>query len=104
VLAETCDKVIIMYAGKIVEEALVDILFNEPAHPYTRKLIASFPSILADTEIEFIPGNPPDLIDPPGGCNFHPRCDYAIDKCRTEEPPLIDEQGHRVACFRRHEI
>ncbi len=104
VLAETCDKVIIMYAGKIVEEALTEILFNEPSHPYTRKLISSFPSILADKEIDFIPGNPPDLIDPPTGCNFHPRCEYAIEKCSKEEPPLVDEGGHRVACFRRHEI
>ncbi len=104
VLAETCDKVIIMYAGKIVEEAPTEIIFNKPAHPYTRKLIASFPSILADKEIDFIPGNPPDLIDPPIGCNFHPRCDYAIDTCKTEDPPLVDEEGHRVACFRRHEI
>ncbi|MFX0055000.1 MAG: ABC transporter ATP-binding protein [Promethearchaeota archaeon] len=104
VLAETCDKVIIMYAGKIVEEASTEILFNEPAHPYTRKLISSFPSILADKEIDFIPGNPPDLIDPPVGCNFHPRCSYAADICKTEEPPLIDEGGHRVACFRRNEI
>jgi peptide/nickel transport system ATP-binding protein len=104
VLAETCDKVIIMYAGKIVEEAPVEILFNEPAHPYTRKLISSFPSILSDKEIDFIPGNPPDLIDPPSGCNFHPRCDFAIDKCKEEEPPLVDEEGHRVACFRRNDI
>jgi peptide/nickel transport system ATP-binding protein len=104
VLAETCDKIIIMYAGKIVEEAATEILFNEPAHPYTRKLISSFPSILADKEIDFIPGNPPDLIDPPVGCNFHPRCDYAIDICKTEDPPLTDEGGHKVACFRRHEI
>lgn len=104
VLAETCDKVIIMYAGKIVEEAATDILFDKPAHPYTRKLISSFPSILGDKELDFIPGNPPDLIDPPTGCNFHPRCDYATDQCKTEEPPLIDEGGHRVACFRRNEI
>jgi peptide/nickel transport system ATP-binding protein len=104
VLAETCDKVIIMYAGKIVEEAPVEIIFNQPAHPYTRKLIASFPSILADKKIDFIPGNPPDLIDPPIGCNFHPRCDYATDECKTEDPPLVDEDGHKVACFRRHEI
>ncbi len=104
VLAETCDKIIIMYAGKIVEEAPTEILFNEPAHPYTKKLISSFPSILADKEIDFIPGNPPDLIDPPAGCNFHPRCDYVIDRCRAESPPLVDEGGHRVACFRRNEI
>jgi peptide/nickel transport system ATP-binding protein len=104
VLAETCDKIIIMYAGKIVEEAPTEILFNDPGHPYTRKLISSFPSILADKKIDFIPGNPPDLIDPPKGCNFYPRCDYAIDKCKTETPPLVDEGGHRVACFRRNEI
>jgi peptide/nickel transport system ATP-binding protein len=104
VLAETCDKVIIMYAGKIVVEASTEILFNSPGHPYTKKLISSFPSILSDKKIDFIPGNPPDLIDLPVGCNFYPRCEYAIDRCKTETPPLIDENGHRVACFRRHEI
>ncbi|MHA2206512.1 MAG: ABC transporter ATP-binding protein [Candidatus Thorarchaeota archaeon] len=68
VIAETCDRALIMYAGRIMEEAPVATLFETPAHPYTRKLISSFPSVLRDKEIDFIPGNPPDLINPPSGC------------------------------------
>lgn len=104
VIAETCDKVIIMYAGRIVEEAPVESLFESPAHPYTRKLISSFPSVLEDREIDFIPGNPPDLISPPTGCPYHPRCDFAVDRCRSEVPPLERKNGIRVACFRSDEI
>ncbi|MHA1961444.1 MAG: ABC transporter ATP-binding protein [Candidatus Thorarchaeota archaeon] len=104
VIAETCDKAIIMYAGRIMEEASVDALFGNPAHPYTRKLISSFPSVLEDKEIDFIPGNPPDLIHPPIGCPFHPRCDFVIDKCRDSVPPLERKNGRRVACFRSDEI
>lgn len=104
VLAETCDEIIIMYAGRIAEAGSKRILFTAPQHPYTMKLISSFPSVLADKEIDYIPGNPPDLIDPPSGCRFHPRCEYAIEKCKKEQPPLEDENGHRVACWRRHEI
>ncbi len=104
VIAETCDKVVIMYAGRIMEEAPVGTLFKSPAHPYTRKLISSFPSVLGDREIDFIPGNPPDLISPPSGCPFHPRCDFAIDICKTNIPPLESKNGIRVACFRSDEI
>jgi len=104
VIAETCDKVVIMYAGCIVEEAPVESLFASPAHPYTRKLISSFPSLLEDREIDFIRGNPPDLINPPAGCPYHPRCDFAIDICRQEIPPLERKNGTRVACFRSDEI
>lgn len=104
VIAETCDKVIIMYAGCIVEEAPVESLFASPAHPYTRKLISSFPSLLEDREIDFIRGNPPDLINPPTGCPYHPRCDFAIDICKSEMPPLERKNGTRVACFRSDEI
>ena len=104
VIAETCDKVIIMYAGRIMEEASVEALFGNPVHPYTRKLISSFPSVLEDKEIDFIPGNPPDLINPPIGCPFHPRCDFAIDKCRQSMPPLEGKNGRRVACFMSDEI
>ncbi|MCW3987926.1 MAG: ABC transporter ATP-binding protein, partial [Candidatus Bathyarchaeota archaeon] len=104
VIAETCDKAIIMYAGRIMEEAPVDSLFASPAHPYTRKLISSFPSVLGEKEIDFIPGNPPDLINPPSGCPYHPRCDFAIDICKTKIPPLECKNGIRVACFRSDEI
>jgi peptide/nickel transport system ATP-binding protein len=104
VIAETCDKAIIMYAGRIVEEAPVESLFHTPAHPYTRKLISSFPSLVEDREIDFILGNPPDLINPPTGCPYHPRCDYAIDACKSETPPLESKNGIRVACLRSDEI
>jgi oligopeptide/dipeptide ABC transporter ATP-binding protein len=104
VIAETCDRVAIMYAGRIMEEAPVATLFETPAHPYTRKLISSFPSVLRDKEIDFIPGNPPDLINPPSGCPYHPRCDFTIDMCKTTIPPLEDKDGIRVACLRSEEI
>jgi peptide/nickel transport system ATP-binding protein len=104
VLAETCDQIIIMYAGRIAEAGDKRTVFTAPEHPYTMKLISSFPSVLADKGIDYIPGNPPDLINPPNGCRFHPRCQYAVDKCKREQPPLEDEDGHRVACWRRHEI
>ncbi|MHA1963462.1 MAG: ABC transporter ATP-binding protein [Candidatus Thorarchaeota archaeon] len=104
VIAETCDRVVIMYAGRIMEEAPVATLFETPAHPYTRKLISSFPSVLRDKEIDFIPGNPPDLINPPSGCPYHPRCDYAIDICKSTIPPLENKNGVRVACLRSDEI
>lgn len=104
VIAETCDYAIIMYAGRIVEMGNIKKIFSEPEHPYTMKLISSFPSILTEKGIDFIPGNPPDLIHPPTGCRFHDRCDYVIDKCRQEVPPLVDEEGHKAACWRRHDI
>ncbi|MFX1559648.1 MAG: ABC transporter ATP-binding protein [Promethearchaeota archaeon] len=104
VIAETCDYAIIMYAGRIAEMGSIKIIFTNPEHPYTMKLISSFPSILTEKGIDFIPGNPPDLINPPSGCRYHERCDYVIDKCRQEIPPLEDEQGHKVACWRRHDI
>ncbi|MHA2424390.1 MAG: ABC transporter ATP-binding protein [Candidatus Thorarchaeota archaeon] len=104
VIAETCDKVVIMYAGRIMEEAPVSLLFKSPAHPYTRKLISSFPSVLGESQIDFIPGNPPDLINPPEGCPYHPRCDFAIEICRSRVPPLETKNGIRVACLRSDEI
>lgn len=104
VIAETCDFAIIMYAGRIAEMGSIEKIFSSPEHPYTMKLISSFPSILTEKGIDFIPGNPPDLINPPSGCRFHERCDFVIDKCRQEIPPLVDEDGHKVACWRRHDI
>ncbi|KXH70678.1 MAG: dipeptide/oligopeptide/nickel ABC transporter ATP-binding protein [Candidatus Thorarchaeota archaeon SMTZ-45] len=104
VIAETCDYAIIMYAGRIAEMGSIKTIFSNPEHPYTMKLISSFPSILSEKGIDFIPGNPPDLINPPSGCRYHERCDYVIDKCRQEVPPLVDEEGHMVACWRRHDI
>ncbi|MBS7618959.1 ABC transporter ATP-binding protein [Candidatus Bathyarchaeota archaeon] len=100
VIAETCEKVAIMYAGKIVEYGDVVTVFKEPLHPYTRGLMGAFPSIkAAKRNIASIPGFPPNLLNPPPGCRFHPRCPYAKDMCRREEPRLIKVGGtHHVAC------
>jgi peptide/nickel transport system ATP-binding protein len=100
-IAEIADKVAIMYAGKIVEIGDADKVFNNPLHPYTRALINSIPSLRKELKkLEFIPGVPPDLIQPPPGCRFHPRCKYAFEPCSREEPPMVEvEPGHYVACW-----
>jgi peptide/nickel transport system ATP-binding protein len=100
-IAETCNKIVIMYAGKIVEQGDIVSVFKETLHPYTQKLIAAFPSVLGrKTELSSIHGFPPDLLTPPPGCRFHPRCDYAMEVCRKEEPPAISSgKNHLVACW-----
>mgnify|MGYP000380216352 CR=1 FL=1 len=100
VIAETCDRVAIMYAGKIVEYSDVVTLFTCPRHPYAYMLISAFPSIKSKgRRLKEIKGSPPGLINPPPGCRFNPRCPYAIEKCRVEEPPYIKiGKGHFVAC------
>ena len=100
VIAETCDKTLIMYAGKVAEEGPVARIFSAPRHPYTQKLLGAFPNIHADRRtLETIPGSPPDLLDPPKGCRFHPRCPAAMDVCREVEPPeVVFHDGVRVAC------
>ena len=101
IIADTCDKVAIMYAGKIVEYADVLDLFEEPLHPYTQGLIHAFPNIKsAKARMISIPGSPPDLLNPPPGCRFHPRCAYAKSLCKKEEPALTKtgEKEHLVAC------
>jgi peptide/nickel transport system ATP-binding protein len=98
-IAETCNKVAIMYAGKIVEMGDVVPVFKEPLHPYTQKLLAAFPSILGrKTELVSIPGFPPDLLSPPPACRFHPRCPYAMTICKKEDPQLIEIKDRQVAC------
>jgi peptide/nickel transport system ATP-binding protein len=100
-IAETCTKVAIMYAGRIAEYGDVVHLYREPLHPYTQRLISAFPSVMGQrTELASIPGFPPDLLSPPSGCRFHPRCPNAMDICRREEPTLTKEGGKQsVACF-----
>lgn len=100
VIAETCDRVAVMYAGKIVEQANTVSLYKDPMHPYSKALIHSYPSVKGEKrELKSIPGAPPRLINPPAGCRFHPRCEYAMDICRTEEPPLENRNnGRLVAC------
>ena len=103
VIAETCDRVLMMYAGRIAEEGPVDEVFRRPRHPYTQKLLAAFPNIAADRRsLEVIPGSPPDLRDPPPGCRFAPRCFAAMAICSEEVPPEISFDGVRVACHLYH--
>ncbi len=100
VIAETCDRTLIMYAGKVAEEGPVSRIFTAPRHPYTQKLLGAFPNIHADRRsLETIPGSPPDLRNPPVGCRFNPRCPAAMDICREVEPPeVVYPDGVRVAC------
>jgi peptide/nickel transport system ATP-binding protein len=99
-IADTCDAIGIMYAGKIVEKGDIKDVYKEPLHPYTQKLLGAFPSLLGNEgELESIPGFPPDLLHPPSGCRFHPRCPYAMETCNREEPPPVATGNeHYVEC------
>jgi peptide/nickel transport system ATP-binding protein/oligopeptide transport system ATP-binding protein len=100
VVAQTCDRVAVMYAGRIVETAPVRELFARPSHPYTRALLAALPRP-GVRRLEPIGGAPPDLANPPRGCRFHPRCRMAIDACQATDPALLPvEAGHSAACIR----
>lgn len=101
ILAEISDRVAIMYAGKLVEMGDSKKIYYEPAHPYTQKLLAAIPRLHEDVEkLEFIPGQPPNLISPPAGCRFHPRCPYAMEVCREQIPELKEaDKDHHVACW-----
>ncbi|MGI8696767.1 MAG: ABC transporter ATP-binding protein [Mycobacteriales bacterium] len=99
IVAEACDRVAVMYAGKLAEVGDARDVFAEPSHPYTRELLASTIS-LATTELHYIPGAPPDLVDPPSGCRFHPRCPDAMRGCAAHEPREVQTAaGTRVACW-----
>mgnify|MGYP000235727915 CR=1 FL=1 len=94
------DRIAIMYAGKIVEIGRTEEVFEKPLHPYTRMLIESLPRLGDKRVRKGLAGQPPDLRSPPPGCRFHPRCPYTTDRCRREEPPLVEvEKGHWVACW-----
>ena len=97
--ANVADRVMIMYAGRIAEEAPTEIIFNAPLHPYTQHLIHSLPMIGERSHKVSLRGAPPNLANPPNGCRFHERCPYVMDVCRTEVPELVTvRDGHRVAC------
>jgi len=100
IITETCEKVAIMYAGKIVEQGEIAVIFKEPLHPYTQGLIGAFPSIkAAKRRMTSIHGFPPDLLNPPTGCRFHPRCPHTMDVCKKEDPEPLELAGnHYVAC------
>ena len=98
--ANLADRIAILYAGKLVEEAETQSIFKNPLHPYTQHLIESLPRLDDKTERSSIPGRPPALDNPPEGCRFHPRCPHAMDVCTKEVPPLVDiGEGHKTACF-----
>lgn len=101
VVAEMCDTVAVMYAGEILEYSDVYTLFSRHAHPYTTALLDSIPSAASKRErLQEIPGNVPDMIDPPSGCRFHPRCMYTMEICKKSKPQLAEIcHNHYVACF-----
>ncbi|HXZ23929.1 MAG TPA: ABC transporter ATP-binding protein [Methanomassiliicoccales archaeon] len=100
VVAETCDRVGVMYAGVMAEIGPVGSIFKEPLHPYTQGLMNAIPSLASQSErLEAIEGNVPNLIKPPAGCRFHPRCPYAMGVCRKEKPKLVEVRpGHFTTC------
>ncbi len=102
VVAGLADRVIVMYAGFIVEEAKVDDIYENPLHPYTNALLAALPRVdrRREKRLKSIPGAPPNLLVEPHGCPFAPRCEYIIDRCKTENPTLVSiNDQHRVACW-----
>ena len=102
IVSEIADKIALMYAGQLVEFAEINTFFNEHLHPYSEGLLKSVPNVqLSDQSLDYIPGIPPDLIHPPSGCRFYPRCPYAKDECKEKEPPPVEvKPGHIVKCFR----
>ncbi|HEY63133.1 MAG TPA: ABC transporter ATP-binding protein [Caldilineae bacterium] len=106
VVAQTCDSVIVMYAGKMMEWGSVDQIFYHPFHPYTLGLKQAFPNLAQPRdELISIEGYLPDLIHPPPGCRFADRCPFALPDCREAEPELIEvEEGHQVACHRTDDV
>jgi oligopeptide/dipeptide ABC transporter ATP-binding protein len=106
IIAENCSRVSVMYGGHIVETALVKTIYKDPRHPYTRALMAAIPQLHKSIDkLETLPGSVPDLIDPPTGCRFHPRCPYAKSKCAEVVPPLVNwTPEHEVACHFHEEI
>ena len=102
VMADACNRLAIMYAGKIVEYGGVEAIFDDPIHPYTELLIKAFPSIEGPIgELRSIPGSPPALVTPPPGCGFNPRCPHAREECSHSDPPLVEvANSHFAACNR----
>jgi oligopeptide/dipeptide ABC transporter ATP-binding protein len=101
IVARICDRVAVMYAGKIVEEAAVRELFKNPGHPYTVALLRSLPRLdVRQKYLSTIEGQPPSLLNPPPGCSFAPRCPHATARCQRSYPPMVEpREGHFVACW-----
>ena len=100
IAAQMCDRVAVMYSGRIVETALTRSIFETPLHPYTQGLLAAVPRLGSGRRLASIPGMIPDLANPPPGCRFHPRCQHAMDECKDEKPSQRDvDTQHQVACY-----
>jgi oligopeptide/dipeptide ABC transporter ATP-binding protein len=107
VVSELCEQTAVLYLGKIAEIGPTDVLLGTPAHPYTHALRSAVPEVeVAGRRSRIVlPGDPADAANPPAGCVFHPRCPLAIERCRTEVPPLRDAAaGHQVACHRAEDV
>lgn len=99
-VAQLADRITVMYGGHIVEVAEAQSIFDNPLHPYTQGLLASIPNIKLDQpKLETMPGSPPDLVDPPPGCVFHPRCPQAMEVCREKKPQTVKQDGRLVSCW-----
>ena len=104
VIGALCRRIVVMYAGTVVEDAAATTLFGQPCHPYTRGLLAAVPDLAQpDHRAQPIPGHIPNLLAPPSGCRFHPRCPLAVDRCAREKPALREVESRRVACHRAEE-
>ena len=99
IVAETCDRVAVMYAGNLVEVADVNDLFKNPLHPYTQALLEAVPKFSMEGTLKSIEGNVPNLVTPPSGCRFHPRCPHAMETCKGRFPEMVETgENHMVAC------
>jgi peptide/nickel transport system ATP-binding protein len=100
IVAQLADRITVMYGGRIAETGTTEAIFGKPLHPYTQGLLASIPNIRLDQpELKAMPGSPPDLVDPPQGCVFHPRCPHAEDICSLEKPGSFQKDGRLVRCW-----
>jgi peptide/nickel transport system ATP-binding protein len=99
-VAQLADRITVMYGGTIAEVGPAQTIFDSPLHPYTQGLLASIPNIkLDEPKLKTMAGSPPDLVDPPAGCVFHPRCPQVMDICREERPPIFEQDGHLAGCW-----
>ncbi|MEM1952124.1 MAG: ABC transporter ATP-binding protein [Candidatus Caldarchaeum sp.] len=98
-VSDIADSIAVMYAGQVVEFGESDTVFVNPLHPYTQKLIKAIPRITGPKTLEYIPGMPPNLANPPPGCRFHPRCPYVFERCRTSEPPTVKLPNSMAKCW-----
>ncbi|ANQ54115.1 MULTISPECIES: ABC transporter ATP-binding protein [unclassified Thermosipho (in: thermotogales)] len=105
VVAEAADKICVMYAGHIIEEAKSEELYYAPKHPYTQLLLKSIPNTnVNDLDLKYIPGSPPDLLNPPKGCRFAPRCPFKKEICELKEPKVVEIDGSKVKCWLYSEV